>query len=73
MPIITRVPELVAEKFGGESQVNMKQIEKDTGLNYVTVYKWVKGTVNRAEFKTISVWCEYFGCDVADVLVRVED
>lgn len=68
MPVVNRVPELAARKFGGVKQINLKQIEKDTDLTYVTVRSWVKGTVNRIDFSTLEIWCKYFGVKPGDIL-----
>lgn len=70
MPILNRVPELVAQKFEG-GQINMMEVQRDTGLNYITVSKWIKGQVDRADFATLDKWCEYLDCEVGDILIRV--
>ena len=72
MPVINRVPEFAAQKFGGAEQINMKQIEKDTDLTYVTVRSWVKGTVNCIDFSTLEIWCNYFGVKPGDILTLEE-
>ena len=45
MKVINRLPELLAEKFGGEEHINLKQLQRDTELSYPTVLSWAKGRV----------------------------
>jgi DNA-binding Xre family transcriptional regulator len=73
MLIINRVPELVAAKFGGMDKVNMSDVQRDTGLSYPTVTKWVKNRVDRVDFGTLEVWCRYLERDVCDVLAYIPD
>lgn len=68
MSIVNRVPILVAEKFGGKGNINLKQIERDTGLNYATVASWVNDEVKRVDFPTLETWCKYFGVKPGDIL-----
>jgi DNA-binding Xre family transcriptional regulator len=67
--ITNRVPELVAAKFGGEDKINLSEVERDTGLTYSTVSRWVKNRVDRADFPILEVWCKYLGVGVGDLLV----
>lgn len=67
--IVNRVPALVAKKFGGADKVSLKQVERDTGLTYATVSSWMKNQINRADFPTLVIWCEYLNCSVGDLLV----
>jgi DNA-binding Xre family transcriptional regulator len=68
MPVINRVPELVAERFGGAEQVNIMQVQREIGLPYATVSRWVRGKVDRADFPILEKWCEYLGVGVGDIL-----
>ena len=73
MRIVNRVPELVAQKFGGEDKINLKQVERDSGLSYPTVSAWIKDRVDRADFPILASWCVYLGCTPCDILVMSED
>jgi DNA-binding Xre family transcriptional regulator len=73
MTVINRVPELVAEKFGGKENVVKSTIQKDIGLNYATVSKWVDGHVKTIELEALDKWCKYLGVEPGDILVRVEE
>ena len=67
--MINRVPELTAQKFGGVDKINLKVVERETGLNYGVVSRWVRGKVDRADFPILDAWCKYFGVGVGDILV----
>jgi len=73
MTVMNRVPELVAEKFGGKDKINLSKVQEDTRLNYATVSKWVKGQVTTADFSILDTWCEYLGVEPGDILVRVPE
>lgn len=71
--IINRVPELVAAKFGGMENVNLSEVQRETGLQYQTVSRWIKNRVDRADFPMLEVWCKYLGVGVGDLLVFEPD
>jgi len=73
MPIVNRVPELVAKKFGGKKNVNISEVQKDTRLTYATVARWVKGEVDRFDAPALVAWCKYLGVGVGDILVYEPD
>lgn len=67
--MINRVPELTAKKFGGADKINLMDVQRETGLNYPVVSRWVRGKVDRADFPILEKWCKYFGVGVGDILV----
>jgi len=69
MVIENRVPELIAAKFGGVDKVNLKDVERGTGLPYATVYAWWRERVTRADFPVLVKWCQYLGCEVGELLI----
>lgn len=73
MAIINRVPDLVAEKFGGADKVNVSQIQKETLLTYSTVRRWVKNEIDRYDAPALQAWCKYLGVQPGDILVYVPD
>lgn len=73
MTVKSRLPELVAEKFGGKEHINYSKIAEATGLTYSTVTSWVKGRVDRADFPVLDKWCKYLNCQVGDILVYEAD
>ncbi len=72
--MLNRVPELVAERFGGKDRINLSQVQADTKLNYATVSKWIKGRhERRIDMAALEAWCKYLGVGVGDILVFVPD
>jgi DNA-binding Xre family transcriptional regulator len=73
MPVINRVPELVAARFGGKENINLSDVQRDIGLNYATVAKWVKNQVDRADFEVLESWCKYLKVQPGDILIYEPD
>lgn len=73
MTVINRVPDLLAEKFGGADKVIMQRVAQDTRLTYSTVLRWAKRDIGKVDTPTLSTWCKYFGVGVGDILVYVPD
>lgn len=73
MPVINKVPELVAEKFGGDDKIIIQQVSDDVGLSYPTTHEWIRGNVLRVDLKILSKWCKYLGVQPGDILVYEED
>lgn len=73
MAIINRVPELVADKFGGKENVNLSQVQRDSKLDYRTVSAWMKNSVVRIDFPTLESWCSYLGVQPGDLFSYVPD
>jgi DNA-binding Xre family transcriptional regulator len=69
--IQNRVPELVTRKMRG--QVNLSEVQRDTGLTYSTVSRWMKHQIDRVDFDTLEIWCRYLNCQVSDLLIYVPD
>jgi len=69
MPVINRVPVLVAQRFGGADNVNLKEVERQTGLNYGVVSRWLKDRIERVDLPVLEAWCKYLGVGVGDILV----
>lgn len=67
MVIVNHVPELLARKFGGDG-INLKDVERGTGLTYATVAAWAKNRVERVDFPVLSAWCKYLGVGAGDIL-----
>ena len=70
----TRVVELMARK---QLEINVPidatAIKEGTGLSRPTVEKWIRGRVHSFDEKTILAFCEYFNCDIGDLLTIVEE
>lgn len=66
--IINHLPDLIANKFGGADKVNISQVQRETGLNYSTVFRWMKNRVDRADFPILAIWCKYLGVGVGEII-----
>ena len=70
MGIVNNVPRLLAEKFGGKENLNLKQIQNETGIAYSTVNAWAKGRVDRFDLEMIEKWCDYLEVDPGQLFTR---
>jgi len=68
MPIINHVPELVKKKKFPRRRINLRKIERETGLEYSTVARWVKNRIERVDFPVLEVWCKYLRVGVGELL-----
>jgi putative transcriptional regulator len=73
MPIVNKVPELVAKKFGGADKINLSEVAREMDLTYSTVSGWVKNRIDRVDFPILAKWCKYLNCSVGDLLVYIPD
>jgi DNA-binding Xre family transcriptional regulator len=73
MAVINRVPDLLAQKFGGKDKVVLQHVAQDTRLTYSTVLRWAKRDITKIDTPTLETWCKYFGVGVGDILVYQED
>lgn len=75
MPVINRVPDLVAAKWGGKDHINISKVSNETGINYPTTYAWLKGkkAIDRVDLGVLEKWCKYLGVQPGDILVYEED
>lgn len=73
MPVINRVPDLLAEKFGGKDKIVVQHVAQDMRMTYSTAERWIKNEVTRADFPILSAWCKYLGVGVGDILVYVPE
>jgi DNA-binding Xre family transcriptional regulator len=70
MMIVSRVPDLLAEKFGGKDKINMTQIMKDMDMSYTSVNAWVKNKVARFDLGVLEKWCDYLGVEPGELFTR---
>lgn len=47
---------------------NISELARETGLTRITLTKLYNDDISRIEFDTIIKLCEYFKCDVSDLL-----
>lgn len=73
--IYCRLKNLIAEKeFKERRKITYKVIQDETGLSSTTIAKLLayKG-VQRIDGSTLDKLCEFFGCQVGDILTYVPD
>lgn len=77
MPVINRVPELVAAKWGGKDHINVRQVAREADINYPTTHAWLRGrhgkTIDRVDMGVLEKWCKYLGVQPGDILVYEEE
>lgn len=74
MSIINHVPELVKKKkFRYRRRINIRQVERETGLEYSTCARWLKSRVTKADWPVLEAWCKYLDCGVGDLLEYLPD
>lgn len=68
-----RIIELMADKQKATGRViTIADVAKGTGLSRQTVYDWAANRVSRFDERTILALCNYFECNVGDLMVLVE-
>lgn len=71
--VYNRVKELIAERERRYAQrISYRDISADTGLSKNTVGKWARNEVQDYNREVIATFLDYFGCDVADLIVYEE-
>ena len=60
---------LLSEKEKRERRrISLLEIHNQTGLNWRTLQSWSNNTVTRFDSEILIVLCEYFECDLCDLL-----
>jgi DNA-binding Xre family transcriptional regulator len=72
MTIVNNLPRLLAEKFGGKENINLKQVQAETGIAYSTINSWAKGRVDRFDLNIMEKWCEYLNVEPGQLFTRVK-
>lgn len=62
---------LVEKEFRDGIKLTMKDVAEATGVHTVTLSKIAKNRGYNPSLETIDKLCEFFDCDVSDLLVRV--
>lgn len=55
-----------------EKKLKIVDVARDTGLNRNTVTLLYKETAQRIDLETIDKLCEYFDCELSDLLERIK-
>lgn len=68
MPIISRLPQLMADK----KIRSINKLSKEVGVGTPALYRLYDGSNVRIDYNTIEALCKFFGCQVGDILVYEE-
>jgi DNA-binding Xre family transcriptional regulator len=64
-----RFIKLLAEKEMSEGRrIRNKEIAQAVGVAEHTVARWIRNDVGKIDVPVLEAFCEYFDCDVADLL-----
>jgi len=64
-----RFLQLVAQKEMREGRrIRNKEIAEAVGVAEHTVARWIKNDVTKIDVPVLEAFCEYFDCDVGDLL-----
>lgn len=50
--------------------ITYKEVAGQTGISTATLRRWMAGTIQRFDAKSIDRLCGFFECEVADLIVR---
>lgn len=68
--VATRLKLLISEKeFTERRRLTYETISNETGIATSTLTDWVNSNVKRFDGDTIAKLCEYFNCNISDLLV----
>jgi putative transcriptional regulator len=68
--ISNRLRMLLAEKATLEQRnIALKEVNRETGVAWSTLNAWANNQVTRYDAPVISALCDYFNCQVGDLLV----
>ncbi len=72
--IINRFRMLLAEKATREQHsIAINDVQRGTGIAWSTLNSWANNQVTRYDAPVIQALCEYFNCQVGDLLVFEKD
>jgi len=71
MAVLNRYKLLLAEKELREGRkISYEEIRRETGIATSTLSAWATNSVRGYRVETIDVLCQYFSCEVKDLIVR---
>lgn len=72
--ITNRFRILLAEKATREQHsIAINDVQRETGIAWSTLNSWANNQVTRYDAPVIQALCEYFNCQVGDLLVLEKD
>jgi DNA-binding Xre family transcriptional regulator len=76
MAIETRFMELLRAKFPDRKDEDLPTItalSEEIGVQPRTISSWMKSRIERTHFEVLDKFCDYFDCEVCDLVVRVRE
>ncbi len=68
--VVNRFRILLAEKATRQRQnIALMDVQRETGIAWSTLNSWANNQVTRYDAPVIQALCEYFDCQVGDLLV----
>jgi putative transcriptional regulator len=65
---------LLAQKATRQQQnITLMDVQRETGIAWSTLNSWANNQVTRYDAPVIMLLCEYFNCQVGDLLVFEKD
>ena len=72
--VINRFRILVAQKAMKQQQnINLSDVQRETGIAWSTLNSWANNQVTRYDSAILVSLCDYFNCQVGDLLVLVSE
>ncbi len=69
MAVKNRVVALIGEKQAREGKViNAAVVARGTGLTRQAIHAWMRGEVQSFKSETVEALCNYFNCEIGDLL-----
>jgi putative transcriptional regulator len=73
MPVKNRLKQLLLQKMQQEETIiTATTLADKTGLSRQMIHRWMNNEVTHFPGETIEKLCEYFNCEVGDLLVMVK-
>jgi putative transcriptional regulator len=70
----TNIQVLMAQKAQQDRRrLSPRTLARETGINPYTIYGLINGTLRELPIEAIEKLCAYFGCDIGELLVLVEE
>jgi len=72
--VINRFRILIAQKaMKQQCNINLTDVQRETGIAWSTLNSWANNHVTRYDASVIIAMCDYFDCQVGDLLVFEKD
>jgi DNA-binding Xre family transcriptional regulator len=59
---------LAQKEIAEQRRIKINEIVDETGIAFTTIQRWMRNEITKAEGPVLEAFCEYFDCDVGDLL-----